>query len=66
MTKKLLRTAACLLAAALSVVGCGDEDDDLVQPQAAEQRLALTILERSVAGPETAGADRAHDTREFV
>ena len=32
----------------------------------AEREAALEKLERSVCGPETMGADRADDTRDFV
>ena len=32
----------------------------------AEREAALTMLERSVCGPATLGADRAYDTRDFV
>ncbi len=32
----------------------------------AERAAALEMLERSVCGPATLGADRAHDTRDFV
>ena len=32
----------------------------------AERRAALAMLERSVCGPATVGADRADDTRDFV
>ncbi|MYA00879.1 MAG: hypothetical protein F4Y35_03760 [Chloroflexi bacterium] len=32
----------------------------------AERDAALAMLERSVTGPATIGADRAYDTRNFV
>ena len=32
----------------------------------AEREAALAMLERSVRGPATLGADRAYDTRDFV